>query len=47
MSQVVEVAVGNVGETLVARVAEDTEGARAELAGGGTGETAVEGSEFG
>ena len=40
-------AVGDVSQALVAGVAEEREGALAELASGGTGEATVEGIEFG
>ena len=46
MAQVVEVSVGDGGEALEAAVAEQLQGPDAELAGGRTGEGAVEGIDF-
>ena len=46
MAQVVEVSVGDGGEALEAAVAEQLQGLDAELAGGRTGEGAVEGIDF-
>ena len=47
VAQVVEVSVGDGGEALEAAVAEQLQGPDAELAGGRTGEGAVEGIDFG
>lgn len=47
VAEVVEAAVGDAGEADEALIREDVEGALAELAGGGAGEGAVEGIEFG
>ena len=46
VAQVVEVSVGDGGEALEAAVAEQLQGPDAELAGGRTGEGAVEGIDF-
>ena len=47
MAQIVEVPVGDGGEALEALIAELTPSPDAELAGGGTGEGAVEGVDLG
>ena len=47
VAQVVEMSVGDGGEALEAVVAEHVQGPDAELAGGGPGEGAVEGVDFG
>ena len=46
-AQVVEVPVGDVGEALEAALVEQVAGPEAEPAGGGTGEGAVQGVDFG
>jgi len=47
LAEVVEVAVGDRGQALIARIAEHPEGAFAQLFGGRPGERAVEGVQFG